>query len=465
MSCGSSSCTPCVPPANATSTCDGGACGFKCLSGFRFCSGACAACNTPANATATCNGASCGFACDTGYHACSTQCLSNTSPASCGTSCTPCPAAPANATATCTAGTCGWRCNPGFFTCGAACCPATELAVGWDHACVRLSDGSVSCWGSNSHSQLAIATSTLEANLPQDVTALGTVVTHVAAGGYGSCAIISDAGTYCWGENDFGQAGSGGTAVRTSPTRITAHQSPIASLGMGRSHVCSVTSTGAVRCWGDNSAGQLAFGAITAGATEAGAGSLHSCALVGTQVRCWGDNAFGQLGAGDFMARTAPFTVPQVTARRLATGSNFTCAVLEDAGLACWGSNASGQLGTPGVDGGVSASPLPVVGPWAATAAAAGALHACLLTTQGAVFCWGTNAWGQLGDGTQTPRAVPTPVSGLTSGVVAIGVGFDHSCALLATGGVKCWGRNNQSQLGDGTNAANRLVPVDVLSR
>ena len=103
-------------------------------------------------------------------------------------------------------------------------------------------------------------------------------------------------------------------------------------------------------------------------------------------------------------------------------------------------------------------------GPAAASSAAlieAHDSHTCVVTAAGAVKCWGNNQFGYLGDGTTETRDVPTPVVGLDSGVVDVAVGVDHACALTDEGVVKCWGRNTYGEVGDGTTQM-RLVPVRV---
>ncbi|MCI1710858.1 MAG: hypothetical protein LKM39_11535 [Chiayiivirga sp.] len=179
---------------------------------------------------------------------------------------------------------------------------------------------------------------------------------------------------------------------------------------------------------------------------------------------CWGNNVFGQLGDGSRALRRAPVSVSGLDSGVVAvsTGANHSCALTIGGGVKCWGANFQNQLG----NGTTSQSlvPIDVSGLTAGVQAIdIGISHTCALTTGGGVKCWGLNSSGQLGDGSSTNRAVPTDVSGLTSGVVAISAGDRHTCALTMAGGVKCWGNNQYGQLGDGTTTAS-LVPVDVPS-
>ncbi len=145
----------------------------------------------------------------------------------------------------------------------------------------------------------------------------------------------------------------------------------------------------------------------------------------------------------------------------VATGDGHACALTESGGVKCWGDGGSGGLG----DGSTAnrLTPVNVVGLSAGIEAMATGLgHTCALSATGGVKCWGANNSGQLGDGSTTQRLTPVDVAGLSSGIEAIAAGESHTCALTAAGGVKCWGYNFYGQLGDGSTTR-RLAPVDVV--
>jgi alpha-tubulin suppressor-like RCC1 family protein len=348
------------------------------------------------------------------------------------------------------------------------------IVAGYYHTCALTTGGGVKCWGYNLYGQLGNGATT-NRNTPVDVVGLSSGVAAIAAGGYHTCALTTGGGVKCWGRNSSGQLGDGTTTNRTTPVDVVGLSSGVAAIAAGYYHTCALTAGGGVKCWGDNTCGQLGNGkfgyrpipadvsGLTSGVDAMAAGESHTCALTaGGGVKCWGRNNNGQLGDGTTTDRTTPVDVSGLTGEvaDIAAGGSHTCALTAGGGVKCWGANGSGQLG----DGTTTSrtTPVDVSGLTSGVAAiAAGGSHTCALTVGGGVKCWGYNYHGQLGDGTTTNRNTPVDVSGLTSGVAAIAAGRYHTCALTTGGGVKCWGYNSNGQLGDGTTT-NRNTPVDV---
>lgn len=281
-------------------------------------------------------------------------------------------------------------------------------------------------------------------------------------GGTHTCAISASGGLQCWGANDTGQLGNGTIVDRSQPTPVTGLGSGVASVAAGLGHTCAVTAAGGLKCWGDNSFGQLGDGTttqrnapvnvsgLTSGVAAVSAGAFHTCALTTAgAVRCWGDGFFGQIGNGDDGGETTPQQVTGMTSGIAAISAGFahTCALSTSGGLRCWGLNAYGQIGD-GTDTQRNA-PVNVSGLTSGVASvSAGAFHTCALLTAGGTRCWGDNTTGQIGDGTNTQRNSPTPTAtGLTP--TALGSGGSHTCAVLSDGGVSCWGHNAEGQLGN----------------
>ncbi len=237
---------------------------------------------------------------------------------------------------------------------------------------------------------------------------------------------------------------------------------------------CGINSSNIAKCWGWNPYGAVGDETTTDRNTattvnnldstvkQVFAGGYHSCAILGDQtVKCWGRNHRGQLGDGTGVDSLVPVTVTNLTgAIELTTGENHSCALTNLGGVYCWGRGFYGQLG----NGGYNSSPsiVPVTGLTSGVKSiVAGAAHTCALTLAGGVQCWGYNAYGQIGNGANTDTSIPVEVSGLTSGVIAIAAGGFHTCALLSTGSMKCWGDNYNGQHGNG-NFTDSNVPTDV---
>ncbi len=350
----------------------------------------------------------------------------------------------------------------------------TAMAAGGYHTCALTAGGGVKCWGANGSGQLGDGSTTARLT-PVDVSGVASGVTAMAAGGTHTCALSTAGGVKCWGGNDYGELGDGSTTARLTPVDVSGLTSGVTALATGYPHTCALSTTGGVKCWGRNGSGQLGDGSTTgrltpvdasglaSGVTAMAAGLDHSCALTTAGgVKCWGDNGTGKLGDGTTTAHQAPVNVSGLAngVSAMAAGGDHTCALTTAGGVKCWGWNRTGQIG----DGGTTnrLTPTDVSGLTSGMSAiAAGREHTCALTSAGGVKCWGSNYYGQLGDGTTTTQLTPTDVSGLASGVTAVAAAAYHTCALTTGGGAKCWGRNASGQIGDGS-IMDWLTPVDV---
>lgn len=375
-------------------------------------------------------------------------------------------------------GTTTYRLTPTFVS-GLGSVAAVAVSGGYSHTCVLLATGAARCWGSNFSGQLGDGTTTTRST-PTAVSGLASGVAAVAARGSHACAVTTGGALLCWGDNSGGQLGDGTVTNRSTPTAVSGLGAGVAAVSLGSVHTCAVTSSGAVRCWGQNRAGQLGDGTtntyrytptevtgLGAGVAALALGGSHSCArMVDGTVRCWGSNRGGQLGDGT--ASSPSILVPVASGLRsgvtaLTAGREHTCAASSGGALLCWGQNRSGQLGDGTSPTGRS-TPTTVSGlASGVAAAAAGESHTCALTTGGAALCWGLNSSGQLGDGTSTARFTPTAVSGLASGIAAVAAGTAHTCALTTGGALGCWGGNGFGQIGDGGTGTARFTPWPVL--
>ena len=320
----------------------------------------------------------------------------------------------------------------------------------------------------------------------------------IAAGNAHTCALLSDGTARCWGWNGRGQLGNGTSSgpemcgglypCSRTPVLVSGLSDAVA-ITVGGVHTCALLSNGSAKCWGLNTDGQLGDGTQTGTVLRltpvAVSGLSNAVAIVRRgrphlrprqqrQRLVLGQECHRAVGGryGDAAARPGGRVRQRVWGRAAAAGSTLsgvvaiaagythTCALLSDGSARCWGSNANGQLGdnttterhTPVAVQGLAYALAPAI--------AAGGYHTCALLGDGTARCWGQNDNGQLGDNSTTQRLTPVAVSGL-SNAVAISAGLDHTCAVLSDGTARCWGHNSDGRLGDGTTTE-RHTPVAV---
>jgi alpha-tubulin suppressor-like RCC1 family protein len=330
---------------------------------------------------------------------------------------------------------------------------AVAIASGDVHSCAILDDGTVSCWGKGSQLGGSGLGST-----PQQTNSLGTgrTATSISAGSEHTCVILDDGSVSCWGSGDYGQLGIGGTAGSSLPTQISnfpGGQSAV-SLSLGHSHSCAVLANLSVTCWGAGYYGQLGVNSTVNRATPSIQNSLSGSGKVMISERDFdNDGIFRMFDSHDFV---------DYFENSIASGDEHTCLLLDGGDVACWGSNTYGQLGNGGTTERLSPTLTSQIGQGSpAISVSAGRYHSCALNENGEVYCWGGGWKGMIGDGNTSDRSSPTLVQNLGRPAVDISTGEDFSCAVLDNGSVKCWGANSYGQLGIGNgNQNNQLYPA-----
>jgi alpha-tubulin suppressor-like RCC1 family protein len=207
------------------------------------------------------------------------------------------------------------------------------------------------------------------------VTALGNTVAEVATGDHHSCARKDDGTLWCWGTNDDGELGDGTKTAHPTPVQVTALGNAVAGVAAGFAHTCAIKNDGTLWCWGRNDRGQLGNG------TTIGSASPVKVTALGTTVLA------------------------------VSAGITHTCARRTNGYAYCWGANENGELGSDAPND--SSTPLQVTAVVLGSIVeeiAAGADYTCARNANGAVYCFGANTYGQLGDGTANPATMPTKV-------------------------------------------------------
>ncbi|MBV8756916.1 MAG: hypothetical protein JO257_06570 [Deltaproteobacteria bacterium] len=342
--------------------------------------------------------------------------------------------------------------------------PANFIAAGYQHACA-LVNGVTLCWGSNDAGELGVRN-----DLDPQYSSVTPVQVPIQSAGFvtagdgQTCALVGS-DFWCWGRNEFGQAGSPPVEYAHAPTMVTGLPSSNGAGCAGQRFACTYNTSG-LACWGADDYGQLGDGGgmstvtprFTGTATQPACGQLFGCAIGSGALACWGYNDRGQLGLGTQDFTVHPLTLIANTSQyfKVAAGSRHACAIATPSlNVACWGANDVNQIAGDPLP--IEPTPTLIAGVSGVSSLGAGGETTCAADSS-TVTCWGRNDLRQLGDGTVIGRA--TPVTAQASGnMVAVGARF--ACAVSITGDVRCWGDNDDGQIGSGPQTRS-LVPVTV---
>lgn len=419
------------------------------------------------------------------------------------------------------------QCDDGNQVAGDGCSSSCRwepavITAGGQQSCVLANNGVAKCWGDNRYGELGLwddRDQTVWDDRDRGVNEgeLGAALSGVwldsehnarliVTGHRHTCAALrdSEAAIRCWGGIEVN-----GTERWQGHLQF---QQRVRVMAAGAFHTCALFEDGSLTCWGRNDCGQLGLGdtqdrdplqnAATVAALSPvdfeatlkvgsfSTGGKHTCAVLQDySLRCWGDNHTGQLGLGDSVNRgLVPQDLSQErsqvdlglnrTAKLVVAGENHTCAILDNDALKCWGANDEGQLGL-GDTRSRGAAPqemgdsLPEVnlgGPHA-RGLALGRYHTCALLDDATVRCWGINDNGELGLGDTLARhyafggdapSGQTVALGTIGRVRQLSAGTSHTCALLDDGTVKCWGWNASGQLGQGDTLSRGIAPEQM---
>lgn len=349
------------------------------------------------------------------------------------------------------------------------------VAVGEKHSCAIVS-GSMKCWGDNESGELGTGTSGSNLTSSTPLTVITTGVQAIFASraqGFdhssaNTCAIVNGR-LQCWGDNLFGQLGSGETTNSPTPLTVIAGGAQSVDTGgyddFGGGNTCAVINR-SLQCWGSFRYGPgvnpgglpsqplVPYTVIPSGVEAVSQSNNFGCAIVNGSLQCWGANESGQMANATLNRISDLVTVVASEVKAVSTGYRHVCAIVKDA-VKCWGGNGFFALGNGRYD---NSRNLVTVIASGAQAVSSGNFHTCAIVN-GALQCWGYNVVGQIGNGTTINS--PTPVTVIPSGVQAVSASGNSTCAVV-NGSLQCWGRNDGGQLGNGTRQ-DSLTPMTII--
>lgn len=335
-----------------------------------------------------------------------------------------------------------------------------SVDVAFAHGCRAYGDGRVECRGDGRHGELGANAYGTVSHDWVPVKSLAGRAVEVAVGSAHSCALLEDGTIQCWGQNNYGELGDGTKEETELPVTVVG-LSGVSMISAGGYKTCAVLkSSGEVRCWGSNHRGQLGNGSKTSPQISTtplevvglddieriDVGVVATCAVrKGGKAFCWGDNRQGTLGNGETTDSAVPTPVTNIeTAVDISVGELHSCAVVADGGTWCWGTHKVGSwygvLGTGISNVSHSAVPVPLEDAPAAKRVSVGDEYTCIISSSnGSVWCWGTNNGGRLGNGKSANSATPVVAVSAPNDTTVIAAGNYTVCAVRRGTDV-CWG-------------------------
>ena len=348
------------------------------------------------------------------------------------------------------------------------------IAGSW-HTCAIRDDGKLKCWGNNAFGETTGSNKKATGMVTVDLGA-NHKATGITAGSNHTCSVLDSGAVKCWGGNYRGETGNINYLDTGMVTVDLGTDRRVKEVTAGEHHTCALLDDGKIKCWGNNAFGETGgsdkqakgivnvnLGPNTAKAKKMDAGWTHTCVLLeDNTVKCWGYNKSNQTGGSDKNA-TGIVTVNLGSSHKvkdLAMGGYHSCVLLDNGTVKCWGSNEYDQTGGSNkkATGMVTVN---LGSDSAVIAISAGRTHTCALLDDDTVKCWGDNEYGQTGGSNKKATGMMTVNLGSDSAVIAISAGRSHTCALLDTEEVKCWGLNSHNQTGSSDKKATGIADVN----